>query len=343
MDIKQTLRKYKRQIDKELEIYFKQLEKKTNNIDPSVKEIIKNIKEFTLRGGKRIRSALAIITYEGFGGKNKDILKIAVSIELMQSFLLIHDDIMDQDSLRRGKPTFHKIYEKKKKSEIYGISNAIISGDILSALGTEIILNTNFDVKLKQKALTIFNRVIINTCFGQLLDIESPKTETDISKIHTLKTAIYTMEGPLHIGAILAGAKDKHLKQLTKVAIPIGKAFQIQDDILGLFGNQKRLGKPVGSDIKEGKKTLLILKSLENADKKDRKFIKKCLGNKKITSSQINKLRNIVKNTGAYDYSKELAEKLIIQGKKHLRKLGINSESKQILNSLADYMLGRSY
>ena len=337
------LTKYKEQIDKELEDFFKKRLERANNIAASSKEAIQNLKNFTLKG-KRIRPILVILGYKAFNGKNeKEIIKAAIAVELMQSFLLIHDDIIDKDNLRRGSPTIHKLY-KKKYNLHFGESMAIVLGDICSVLGSEAILQTNFPEKYKLRAIDKFNKVIINTCFGQLLDIESTINKEinkdNILKIHNLKTAIYTIEGPLHIGAILAGAKQKELKILSNYAIPLGQAFQLKDDVLGLFGTEEKIGKPVGSDLKEGKKTLLILKALEKTNNEEKNFIKNCLGNRKINKEEIEKIKQIVIKTGSLAYSDALAKSLAEKAKKAI----INSKIKYKQPSLeiADYMVNRN-
>ena len=150
----------------------------------------------------------------------------------------------------------------------------------------ELLSSLNMKEKNKIKAIKAFNEMTAKVIYGQQLDILSEMEEItieDISLIHRLKTAAYTIEGPLIIGALLAGAKN--LKTFSKYAIPLGKAFQMQDDILGVFGDEKKLGKPIGSDIKEGKQTILILKALEVANDKQKKIITKNLGNKKLTKN----------------------------------------------------------
>jgi len=355
MNIGKTLKHYKEQIDNELRLFLKNKIEKVNNVSPSSKEIMEHIMEFNLRGGKRIRPTLLIFGYKAFGGKKEnEILKAALAVELMESFFLIHDDIIDQDELRRGYLTMHKIYENKCKrcyknidAKRYGESMAIIAGDILSILGSEAILYTNFPIKNKLKAIDKFNRCVINTNFGQILDIKSsldPEIkETDINRIHQLKTAIYTIETPLHIGAILTGAKKKELKTLSNYAIPLGQAFQIKDDILGLFSTKQKIGKPVGNDIREGKKTLLILKALEKAGKKEKSFILNCLGNKKATEKNIEKIKQIVIKTGSLDYSEDLAKNLVEKAKKAIINSKLKKQGKEFLLGIADYIINRRY
>ncbi|MFH0978847.1 MAG: polyprenyl synthetase family protein [Candidatus Woesearchaeota archaeon] len=345
MNFTESLSRNKREIDHELERFFDARMKKAKGISPEAYEAFQILKEFNLRGGKRIRPMLTISSYRGFGGKNKEITRAALAVELMESFLLIHDDIMDKDAMRRGGPTVHKIYETKfKGAEHYGNSLAIVVGDIASALGSEAIAETGFDARRRIEAIEKFNKVIINTCFGQILDLKSemcyPK-ERDIVQIHTLKTAIYTIEGPLHIGAILAGASREQLRQLTRFAIPLGKAFQLKDDILGVFGSAKRIGKPVGSDIRQGKRTLLILKAMEKGNEEDRKLLKRCLGKKSLSSREINKVRIILRSTGSLQYSEQLVKENISLAKSALNEIRMEKESKEFLKGIADYVMER--
>jgi geranylgeranyl diphosphate synthase, type I len=355
MDINLTIKNYKEKIDKRLRIFIKDRIKKVDKISPVAKEMMEYILEYNLRGGKRVRPILTVFGYKACGGKNENaIIDAALAVELMESFLLIHDDIMDQDELRRGYLTMHKIYENKckrsyksKNSKRFGESMAMIAGDIVAIMGSEAILNSKFPINNKLKAIDKFNSAVINTCFGQAIDVKSgyekTTTEKDIKRLYELKTAIYTFEGPLFIGALLAGASKTKLASLKKYALPLGKAFQYQDDILGLYGTKKKIGKSIGSDIKEGKKTLLILKALEKANKSDTKFIQDCLGNNNITANDIKQVRTIVKNTGSLEYSKSKAFDYVEQSKKAIEKANLNKPGKEFLLGLADFVINREY
>ncbi len=352
MEISNTLKLYKEKIELRLRSFLDEKIAEAEKISNSSKEIMEFIKGFNLRGGKRIRPILIIMAYKSLGGKNDDaIIDIAVSAELMQSFLLIHDDIIDDDDLRRGGPTIHRIYAEKYKDyndpKKFGESMAIIAGDLLASLGNEIISESDFNEKKKLKLLQKFNKVVKLTGYGEIIDILSglrtDMTEENISKMHRLKTAVYTIEGPLHMGAIAAGASDEQLKILSEYAIPLGQAFQIKDDILGMFGSEVKLGKPADSDIKEGKKTLLIIKAIENADKEQMEFIKNALGNKNITEKELIKLREIIKKTGSLDYSQHLAEKRVKKAKNTIKNFGLNEGGKEFFLGLPDYIIKRDY
>ena len=355
--MKQDLEKYKNLVDKQLKIFFKKQIKKSQQIDKSAEQAMKAIEEFTLRGGKRIRAALIFYGYKCFSDqKLEEVIKASMIMELVQTYLLIHDDIMDRDDLRRGGNTMHKIFEKNSEKEFHfkkddqerehlGRSLAIITGDICSALAGNIILESNF--KNKNLAVRKLNEIIVKVNYGQIIDVRSNYkkkfSEAETLKVYSLKTGTYTIEAPLIVGAILAGAQEKEMRPLKKYAHYLGLAFNIQDDILELFGNKKKLGKTFGSDLKEGKKTLLIIKSFEEANTQDKKFIQENLGNKNLKQKEIEKFKQIMIKTGALDYCRKEAQKYIIQAKKALKKINYKKEGQQFLECIADYMLEREH
>jgi geranylgeranyl diphosphate synthase, type I len=355
MQVQDTIKHYKSLVDARLRAFLKQRLDRSQNVAPAAVEMLEHLIEYNMRGGKRVRPILVIFGYKALGGRDeRAIIDAAIAVELMEAFLLVHDDIMDQDELRRGYLTMHKIYENRCRKRYprtdakrYGESMALIAGDILSIMGVEALLASEFPLKNKLAAIDKFNRAVINTCFGQVLDlhseIEDSVTESDISRVHELKTAIYTFEGPLHIGALLAGAKHTDLSVLSCYAIPLGKAFQLQDDILGLFGTQQKIGKPVGSDIREGKRTLLIIKALENASSLEQAYINKCLGNPKLSPKDIARLQEIMVSSGSLEYSKTLIKNFIGEAKAVIERSKTRREGKEFLLGLADYLQKREH
>ncbi len=350
MEPKELMGYYKMKVEESLMNFFR--EKKKGLEHWSSREACEILEEYTLRGGKRIRAILMIVGYKMMGGKNDEIIKASSSLELIQSYLLIHDDIMDESDLRRGKDTVHKIYEKKHLKNgfggrpiRFGESMAIIAGDLANAYAMEILSSSDFPAELKVKAIHKLNEIIEYTGYGQIIDIYSGALdefkEEDLILLHKYKTARYTIEGPLALGIILAGKEPEGIENY---AIPVGIAFQLQDDILGLFGSEEEIGKPVTSDLAEGKKTLLIIKALENASNEDRKIIMQALGNPAVTYEQLEKVREIVRRTGSLDYSKNLAKKMVEEAKDYLKGIEVEDEEmRDFLLWLADYMISRSY
>lgn len=356
MPIEDQLYLIKRKIDRELAIFFdlKIKEIKNNQKPKELLEMVENLKRFTLGFGKRIRPILFYYGYLIGGGKNKkEALKASISMELVHSYLLIHDDIIDQDNFRHNDFSMHYKYERKYKDKFknrdlkhFGNSMAIIIGDLTSTFGYEVLTNSGFSTDLKIKAVNKLNQIILNTtAIGEALDVilgmRSSFDVNEILKMQEYKTAKYTIEGPMHLGAILAGANDKLLKSLSNFAIPLGIAFQIQDDIMGVFGDREKIGKPVGADIREGKKTLLVSRAIEKSNNKQRNMICSILGNKKTNSADVEKIKKIIIETGALQDSQEKAAKLVKLSKKHLDRIKIPKKDKNFLSDLADFIIGR--
>ena len=349
MEPKQFMDYYKKKVEDELKKFFEN--KKKNVENPLLRNAVETIEEYTLRGGKRIRAILMILGYKMFGGEGEEIVRAASSLELIQSYLLIHDDIMDESELRRGKKTVHKIYEELHlyrgfggNPRRFGENMGIIAGDLANSYAFEILTESNFPDNLKVEAIKYLNMVIEYTGYGQIIDVYSPLLdsfgEEDILLLHKYKTARYTIEGPLIMGSILA---NSYTPEISDFAIPIGIAFQLKDDILGLFGSEEKIGKPVTSDLAEGKKTLLILKAIELGTEEEKRIIMEALGNPAVTMEQLEKVRNIVRRR-SLKYSQDMAEKLVREGKEALRKMNVkNEDMKNLLEWLADYMINRSY
>lgn len=300
-----------------------------------------------------MRAALMYYGYVGAGGKEKEkILKTAVSIELIHIFLLIHDDVIDRDQKRHGMDTIHHIYSKLGKKLFcnldyrhFGNSMGIVIGDIVAGLGNQIIFDSKFDSDLIMKALSKLQSIISLTAIGEAQDIymefKGKAAEAEILKMYENKTARYTMEGPLHLGALLAGAEEGMLKSLSAFAIPTGIAFQIQDDILGVFGSEKKMGKSVGADVKEGKQTILVSEARKNYDKSQKIIFERIFGNPNLIEKDLKEFQKIIIDTGALEYARKLSFKLVEEGKRELRKVEINQEAKNFLAGIADYLIKR--
>ncbi len=320
----------------------------------------KLIKDFILNGGKRIRAAFAYYGYQAVGGKDgENISFAAAAVELLHNFFLIHDDIIDKSDSRRGSPTIHTRYKRiyENRSLISGFKNngkadlpfsmAIINGDICCALAYEALVESGFQANRILQVLKVMHEIVKFTATGELLDIvkavSKKAAEEEILQMHYLKTAKYTVEGPLLIGAILHGATPAVLDSLSKYAIPVGIAFQIHDDILGIFGTEEQLGKPVGSDIREGKQTLLTVKAFESASPSQKKKLELLIGNPSITKADMEEVKRIIEDTGALEYSKMKEISLSEQGGKALINAPIREDIKDILLGTADLLIERAY
>ena len=362
MDAKEYLKEYQKQINPLLESYFKDKKENFRKIDPLAEQAVKVLEKFTLSAGKRVRPAMV---YYGFllgGGRvdstnKKSILHASMSIELIHSFLLIHDDIIDRDEKRHGVDTVHEYYKKVAQryfpaavdKDHFGNSMAIIAGDLAASMANEILFDSDFSPEIILKALKQLQKVVYTTIPGEMLDVvmeaKGKATEEEILKMHEGKTAFYTFEGPLHLGAILAGNDSGELlKNISEYSAAVGKAFQIRDDILGVFGEEEKLGKPVGSDVREKKQTLLVVEALKKGNAEQKKVINNLLGKKDLTEEELEEFRRVIRETGSLKYSEELAKSFSEKSFEILEKMDTaNEEGKNFLREMSKYMLVRSY
>ncbi len=357
---KQTLQDFVVTIEKELKAYFKSELKNPFGVSRKERDLSKliweHIKEHNLRPAKRLRGAFIYYGYKLLGGKdNKAALDAAKSIELVHTALLMHDDFMDRDDTRRGKPTTHEYFKALHKTKgwrfddlHYGESMALNVGDIALLAGYEILSRSNFPPERKLETLNRMLRGVINTGSGQAFDItleaKGKATEKDIIDLHYAKTGIYTYENPLHTGAILAGAKQADLDIISKYAIPGGIAFQLQDDILGLYGNPEKTGKPAHSDLRQGKMTLLIIKALESGSNKDVKRLRQIWGKRDLSKNDAEEARRIVVDTGSLDYSKKVSVRFAKKAQKAIPFMTARKwqrEAIDYLDGIAQYMVER--
>lgn len=353
MDFKEVLSKERSGIEKEIESYM-DMEISASLDDEYTRQILKSIKEFTLRGGKRVRSLLVTMGYRGLGGRDIERARRAsISLELIQTMLLIHDDIIDESPERRGAPSFHKEMEDIHRElgyrgdpEKFGRNIAVIAGDLAESLGEKALVRSGFPPENLHKALEIQADMIRDTGLGQILDIYSEAlqdwSEDMVLKVQKYKTARYTLEGPLHIGAALKGASTKQMDVLSRYAIPVGVAFQIIDDILGFYGDPKRGGKEDLADIKEGKRTLLIVKARELVSDQEWSKIEGALGNDDLSVAEAEEIRSIIRGCGSEKYSRDAAVELSKSGIHAIEDSDLDPDVIGFLKDLASYLLKRA-
>lgn len=307
------------------------------------------------RDGKLIRGFLITLGYKIANKKNVEYsYPLALAYELFQTSVLIHDDIIDDDNLRRGKETIHysnykrnKEYDEKQAKKI-GESIAICMGNYGFYEANKQIIKNYKDDKNFDRVLDYYNDIVLKTIEGELIDVElsfdgrykikETNLYDNIMTIYRLKTAYYTIIGPLSLGLILGGIKDDDLKSILEFGEKVGIAFQIQDDILGIYSD---MGKVVGSDIKEYKQTLLFSYTMNKKDYKDK--LLKYYGKKKVEEKDIEKVRTIFKESGAYDYANNLMNEMYSDSLSILDKISwINSNDKQILIGFVEYLRKRN-
>lgn len=343
---KQTLMKFVGEIDGRLEAYWKEVLK--NNCGHSarqkklINEIVRHLQEHNLRPGKRFRGSLVYYGYKLGGGEiNEGIWKVAMAMELVQTGLLMQDDFMDESEERRGKITTHKYFSQRGGVK-YGDSMAVTVGDVVWNLGYGLMMSSRLEKSRVLKAGRILADGLVETAWGQAMDltmgIGGKWTEEDVIALHKSKTATYSCKIPLLIGGCLGGLNDKVLDLLGELAMDMGVAFQLRDDVLGVFGDPKETGKSANSDLLQGKCTLLVLKALQRPE------VRKVWGNKNASEAEIEAAKQAIRDSGSLEYSLNLMRKLAgkaASSATKLRELKLDSEAIDYLQGIAEYMVER--
>ena len=290
----------------------------------------------TKAGGKMLRPALSLITAEAVGGQKENALKAGSAIELIHTFSLIHDDIMDDDDMRRGMPSVHKVW---------GEDVAILAGDTLFSKTFEIIINSDKELTSHAQinnALAAVADACVKICEGQALDMGFENrfdvTEDEYMEMIFKKTGAL-IAAATKVGAIMGGASDEVIDAMYEYGRLIGLAFQIQDDYLDLASDEETLGKPIGSDIGKGKMTIIAINGLSSAGDDSEKLLE-ILKDENNSQADIDLAIEILTKCGAIEYARNLAQDSVDQAKEVLEILP-DSSSKQVLSDIADFVLER--
>ena len=293
-----------------------------------------------MAGGKRLRPYLVMKSCELVCGNVNNSVPFAAALEVLHNFTLIHDDIMDNDDFRRGVPTVHTKW---------GVPIGVASGDLLFSKVYDFIIDAYKLGKISgEGALECIERVTdasIAICEGQVLDTSFPSmenvTEEDYIEMVGGKTSAL-FKACAEIGGIVGGASKEQIKNLGQFAWDSGIAFQIVDDILGVISDKKTLGKPIGSDLREGKKTIIIIYALQNGTEEENKAIRKVLGVRNVSEENILVANEALKSSGGLDYARGKAENYVKQAYSHLDTFR-DCEAKEDLKKLIHYFTERLY
>jgi geranylgeranyl diphosphate synthase type I len=341
--------KIKIRVEKELSTYVRAMNKlySLNRLSPL---LFKSIKEFICRPGKRIRPVLFCIGYLGFSQKTPPgLFRSALSLELLHDFMLVHDDIIDKSDNRRGRPSMHALLNRylrpNKKAKFTGEDLTIVAGDVMYAMALDAFLSVKEDMRRKEDTLKKLISAALYTGSGEFIELllgikpVEKVTREDIYKIYDYKTANYTFASPLAMGATLAGAKVSQIKRIFQYGLLLGRAFQIKDDIIGTFGEEKNTGKSNLTDIKEAKRTLLIWHAFNHAGKKDRLIIKRIMDGKLAKKAELIKIRRIIVNTGALAYAENQIKYLLSKADGKINGLKMDKRYKQALDNFSRKIL----
>lgn len=337
----------RRSVDAELDAFTQSRTKELQSIDAHLAPVSDALTEFVLDGGKRFRPIFAYLGYLGAGGTPAiSVLKACSALELVHVCALIHDDVMDGSDSRRNKLAIHRRFENLHRdesfvgnSERFGVAAAILLGDLALSWSDQMISESGVtDLQIKS-ANPVFFEMRAELMAGQYLDVlEGALGKSDLKrslKIARYKSGRYSIERPLHFGAALAGASESLQGALSDFGLPLGEAFQLRDDILGVFGDSEVTGKPSGDDIREGKRTVLIAMTSERTSAEGRAKIESALGDPTLNPSQVAEIQRLIEDSGALSECEVLIERLLDQSLKSLEHPEMNNQIAQSLRDMA--------
>lgn len=315
-------------------------------------------------GGKSLRPAAAMLACGAVGGDEAKALPIAAAIEICHTWTLVHDDVIDRDSARRGVPTIHADYAQRASAEFgwqgaaaehYGRTIAILTGDVQQAWSWSLMFEAHLEqgisaaavIRLAQEMAACVTPVLVE---GETLDVQFASQHHHLTE-ELVMDMLWKKTGALYEYAGRAGAaiglNDANpdipaVKSLAKFCSLCGAAFQIQDDILGVVGDARRLGKPVGSDIREGKATLLTLKALDRADDRQRNQILAALGRRRASEDEVNAMARLLRDLDVIQYAQDIARSYVDEALQHLRPLPAN-DCTALMDHWAHYLIQREF
>lgn len=312
-------------VDEAINGFFERSTDYAVRIDPSYGQLWKTLHALIKSGGKRLRPKMTLLAYEAFGGKSvKSLIPIAAAQELLHFSLLIHDDVIDRDYQRYGTDnvagSYKKVYSKYllSNSDVTHFAHgaAILGGDLMLSGAHQMIALSTLSESDKLTAQSFLSHSVFEVAGGELLDTELsfvPYTKGDAIKVAKYKTASYSFVAPILTGATLAGITKKQTEALNTYAQSVGIAYQLVDDILGVFGDEEKTGKSTSSDITEGKRTFMVEQALDAMSEKEKNTFQSVFGNPDASPAEIADIKNIFESSGArkatFDTAMEYAEK----------------------------------
>jgi geranylgeranyl diphosphate synthase type I len=334
-------------VDRELDRFLHEQRKGLAGDDPHSASIFAELERVITSGGKRLRPVFCCLGYRATGTPIEErTIRAAAALELLHTFAIVHDDVMDRSRTRRGSAAswvhlarLHRSEGMLGDAEQWGVSGAVLVGDLALVLAGRALHEAGFAPERIAPALERYDRMRAEVVIGQYLDVlaahRGSTDEDEARRIALLKSGGYTVEGPLHIGALLAGASDEVMASLSAYGIPLGEAFQLRDDVLGVFGDPSVTGKDRDSDLREGKRTLLVARAEAASGPEDREFLESRLGRPDLDDREIERARSILEASGARASVVTLIEDLTAMARAALRVGTLDHEAAGLLEDLS--------
>ncbi|TDB86746.1 polyprenyl synthetase family protein [Micromonospora fluostatini] len=316
-------------------------------VDAALAPVAEAIESFVLGGGKRLRPAFAYWGYRGAGGTDSDQLVTALAaLEFVQASALIHDDLIDRSDTRRGEPSVHRRFAARHRSsgwggdpDGFGDAAAVLLGDLCLVWSDEVLHSAGLPPQTVARARPVFDEMRTEVTVGQYLDVLTQATgDTSLEragKVARYKSAKYTVERPLLLGAALADAPPDVRTAYSAYGLPLGEAFQLRDDVLGVFGDPAQTGKPAGDDLREGKRTYLVAAAVETLDDPGREVLLGALGDPELDEAGVIRLRELIVASGALTRTEQRIVTLTDAALAALTAVDLGTEARQALVDLA--------
>ncbi len=347
----EQLKSLRQQVEAELQDFLTSQSSYFTSIAPELKPAADSLSAFVINGGKRFRPLFAAVGAMGAGSNlSQSEIRAFASLELLQACALIHDDLMDASDTRRGEPAIHKLFESMHVTEKYqgkatqfGLSASVLVGDLALIWSDQMLNSSGIKSESLLAALSVHDEMRVELIAGQYLDVfEQARGTQSVAQalnIARYKSAKYTIERPLHLGAAIAipdAAKRAQLVSIySEFGLPLGEAFQLRDDLLGVFGDPKVTGKPAGDDLREGKRTVLMAMTHDRiSGPAEAEFLKE-FGNHDISEVAIARLQEIITETGAAMHVEDLIEELTSTALEALNRDEIVPQARELLTEMA--------
>ena len=354
-ETKATLTSVRSAVEEELAIFLNFESAYLNSISTELSPVSEALTAFLLDSGKRLRPLFAYAGFAAAGGSlEKPVVRAMAALELLQACALIHDDLMDGSDTRRGKPSIHRHFETiHVQDELdgfapqYGLSAAVLLGDLALVWSDQMLNSAGLTTEQFARVFPYYNEMRVELMAGQFLDIhEQTQKTTSVDrsmKIARYKSGKYTIERPLHLGAAMTtSASPEVFAALSAYGLPLGEAFQLRDDLLGVFGDSSVTGKPAGDDLREGKRTVLIAMTNDRQSEAQREIARKHFGKPDLDAQGVEILREIIESTGARAELEATIERLTEQALTAAQSAVFTQDGNAMLAELANVATKRS-
>jgi len=347
----EQLKSLREQIEAELQDFLTTQSNYFTSIAPELKPTAGSLSDFVINGGKRFRPLFATVGAMGAGSDlSQSEIRAFASLELLQACALIHDDLMDASDTRRGEPAIHKLFESihiaenyQGKATQFGLSASVLIGDLALIWSDQMLNSSGIKSESLLSALAVHDEMRVELIAGQYLDVfEQARGTQSVAQalnIARYKSAKYTIERPLHLGAAIAipdaEKRAKIISIYSEFGLPLGEAFQLRDDLLGVFGDPKVTGKPAGDDLREGKRTVLMAMTHDRISGAAEAEFMQEFGNHDISESAISRLQEIIAETGAAMHVEDLIEELTSTALEALNRDEIVPQARELLTEMA--------